>query len=215
MDLEPDWEQLRARMVAVQLRARDIVDENVLRGMGIVPRHRFVPDAVRLDAYDDRPLSLGHGSTISQPYVVAYTLQVARVRPGHRVLDIGSGCGYQAAVAAAMGATVIGVEIVEELALRSRAILAELGYGTVTIEVGDGRHGWPQAAPYDAIVVGAAPREVPAALVEQLAEGGTLVLPVGERWGQHIRIVTRTASGVREEVGIPVRFVPLVGDDAL
>jgi protein-L-isoaspartate(D-aspartate) O-methyltransferase len=154
MDLEPDWERLRARMVEEQLQARDIVDEAVLGAMRVVPRHRFVPEVVMIDAYDDRPLPLGHGSTISQPYIVAYTLQAASIRRGHRVLDVGSGCGYQAAVAAEIGATVVGVEIVEELATRSQAILAELGYDDVVIEVGDGRHGWPQRAPYDAIIEG-------------------------------------------------------------
>lgn len=215
MDLEHDWDRLRARMVEEQLRSRDITDEAVLAAMSVVPRHRFVPEAVMLEAYDDRPLPLGHSSTISQPYIVAYTLQAARVRRGHRVLDVGSGCGYQAAVAAELGAFVVGVEIVRELAERSRTILDELGYRTVAIEVGDGRLGWPRSAPYDAIVVGAAPRKVPEALMEQLAEGGTLVLPVGERWGQDIRIITRTASGLREQHGLPVRFVPLLGDDAL
>lgn len=215
MDLEPDWESLRARMVEDQLRGRDITDEAVLRAMATVPRHRFVPEALVRESYDDRPLSLGYGSTISQPYIVAYTLQAARVRAGHRVLDIGSGCGYQAAVAAEIGATVVGIEIVPELATRSRQVLAELGYDGVAIEVGDGHLGFPQGAPYDAIVVGAAPRKVPAPLVEQLAEGGTLVIPVGERWGQSIRIVTRTGSGTVETLGIPVRFVPLIGDDEL
>ena len=215
MEAEPDWAALRAAMVEEQLAGRDIVDPAVLDAMRVVPRHRFVDPDLRRAAYADRPLTIGHGATISQPYIVAHMLAKAGVRPGHRVLDIGSGCGYQAAVAAEIGATVFGIEIVPELVARSQAVLAELGYGNVTIRQGDGRRGWPEHAPFDAILVGAAPHRVPAALVEQLAPDGTLVLPVGQRYRQDIRIVRRTKDGFAEEVGIPVRFVPLVGDDAL
>jgi protein-L-isoaspartate(D-aspartate) O-methyltransferase len=215
MDVELDWAGQRAAMVEEQLAGRDIVDAHVLDAMRVVPRHRFVAAKMRSAAYADRPLTIGHGATISQPYIVAHMIALAGVRSGHRVLDVGSGCGYQAAVAAQIGATVFGIEIVPELVEQSRVVLAELGYDKVVIRQGDGHRGWPEHAPYDAILVGAAPERVPSALVDQLAPGGTLVLPVGQRYRQDIRIVRRTAEGIREEVGIPVRFVPLVDDDAV
>jgi protein-L-isoaspartate(D-aspartate) O-methyltransferase len=195
-----------------QLRARDIVDERVLAAMAAVPRHEFVPpDQVDL-AYDDRPLGIGWGATISQPYIVALMTQLARVKQGDRVLDVGTGSGYQAAVLAQMGAKVFGIEIVEPLAQQAQARLSRLGYAADVVH-GDGWKGRPEHAPYDAIVVAAAPEEIPAALKDQLRVGGRLVVPVGPAWGmQRLLVVTRTADGFEEEIVAPVAFVPLVQD---
>jgi protein-L-isoaspartate(D-aspartate) O-methyltransferase len=202
----------RAAMVVEQLRARDIVDPRVLAAMASVARHRFVPPEVAAFAYDDRPLAIGYGATISQPYVVALIAQLAQAHLGDRVLDVGTGSGYQAAVLARIGATVFGIERVPELAEQSSQRLRELGFA-IDVVCGDGWAGRPEQAPFDAIVVAAAATEVPAALVDQLAPGGRLVLPVGERWYQRLRIVTRTARGTDERDVASVSFVPLVRND--
>lgn len=200
----------RERMVETQLEARDIDDPRVLAAMRSVPRHEFVPPELAHAAYEDGPLPIGHDVTISQPYIVALMTELARVQPGERVLDVGTGSGYQAAVLAAMGAEVYGIEIIEPLATAAGQRLARLGYAA-TIRAGDGWGGWPEHAPFDAIVLAAAPAEVPAALTEQLAVGGRLVLPVGGRFHQQLVVITRTAQGLRQESVIPVAFVPMTG----
>ncbi|MEM9459421.1 MAG: protein-L-isoaspartate(D-aspartate) O-methyltransferase [Myxococcota bacterium] len=201
----------RDDMVQTQLLARDIRDPRVLAAMGEVPRHAFVSDAAQSVAYRDGPLPIGHGVTISQPYIVALMTQRAQVQRGSRVLDVGTGSGYQAAVLAALGAEVYGIEIIEPLAEAAIERLARLGY-PATIQAGDGYRGWPEHAPFDAIILAAAPHAVPPPLVEQLAVGGRLVLPVGERGRQVLMVVTRTSAGSERERVIPVAFVPMTGE---
>lgn len=201
----------RARMVHKQIEARGIRDPRVLEAMRTVPRHRFVPLSERAHAYEDRPLPIGRGQTISQPYIVALMTELAEVQPGDDVLEVGTGSGYQAAVVAQMGARVYSIEIVEPLAKRAQKLLDELGYGRrVDVRAGDGYGGWPEHAPFDAILVTAAPPKVPEPLKRQLAVGGRLVIPVGEHFQSLLRI-TRTKEGFREESVIPVRFVPMTG----
>lgn len=202
---------LRAAMVREQIAGRGVADPRVLAALERVPRHRFVPADLRASAYDDTPLPIGHGATISQPYVVGVMSELAAVRPGDRVLEVGVGSGYQSAVLAELGAEVFGIEVVPELATTARATLEALGYGPrVEVRAGDGAAGWPERAPFQAIVVAAAPRAVPPALREQLAEGGRLVIPVGG-WEQELMVITRRGEGFDERAVLPVRFVPLVG----
>jgi len=201
---------LRHNMVRRQVAARGVRDTAVLRVMGEVPRHLFVPEARPALAYGDHPLPISHGQTISQPYIVAFMAEAAEVDPTDRVLEIGTGSGYGAAVLAGLAAEVYTIEIVPELAERARLALERTGYGNVQVLAGNGWLGWPEHAPFDAIVVTAAPPEVPPALVEQLAEGGVMVVPVGDVV-QDLRILRKTPRGVVEEASIPVRFVPMVG----
>jgi protein-L-isoaspartate(D-aspartate) O-methyltransferase len=205
-----DWERQRARMVEEQLRARDIGSPRVLAAMATVPRHRFVPDALRARAYDDSPLPIGLGQTISQPYIVAFMTQALEVSPGQRVLEIGTGSGYQAAVLAELGAEVYSIEVLPALADRARRLLATLGYGRVQVRTGNGYLGWPEEAPFDRIIVTAAPPEVPPALVDQLKLGGIMVVPVGTTQ-QALLVVARTPRGVETVRTLPVRFVPMIG----
>ena len=198
-------------MVERQLRDRGIADEAVLAAIAAVPRHRFVPAELAPDAYDDRPLPIGYSQTISQPYVVAFMTEAAALRPESRVLEIGTGSGYQAAVLAEIANRVYTIEIVPELAERSGALLADLGYDNIEARDGDGYRGWPDEAPFDAIVVTAAPNHVPPTLVEQLAVGARLVIPVGNFF-QDILIVTKTETGTTTESVLPVRFVPMTGE---
>ncbi len=201
----------RERMVAEQVEARGVADPDVLRALRAVPRHAFVPAESRARAYADHPLPIGEGQTISQPYIVALMTELAQVRPGHRVLEVGTGSGYQAAVLAEMGAEVWTIEIVEPLGRRAAADLARAGYGRVRTKVGDGYAGWPEAAPFDAIVVTAAPPRVPAPLLEQLKPGGRLVVPEG-RTEQELVVYTKDDAGrVRRAVVVSVRFVPMTG----
>ena len=199
----------RARMVDEQIRARGVTDAAVLAAMRRVPRHLFVPETVRQSAYEDRPLPIGLDQTISQPYIVAYMTEALRVQPSHVVLEIGTGSGYQAAVLSGLVKEVLSIEIVPELAERARTALSETGYANVQVRTGNGYLGWPERAPFDRVIVTAAPPEVPRALVDQLAVGGRMVVPVGTTL-QEIIILTRTPTGVREERTIPVRFVPMV-----
>jgi protein-L-isoaspartate(D-aspartate) O-methyltransferase len=201
----------RAEMVAEQIAARGVVDGAVLAAMRKVPRHEFVPSNVAKMAYDDRPLPIGWGQTISQPYIVALMSELAALRPGARVLEVGTGSGYQAAVLSELGAKVYTIEIVSPLADKAAATLTRLGYGSVHARTGDGYGGWPEAAPFDAILVTAAPRSVPLPLKQQLKIGGRLVLPVGT-YDQELRVITRTAQGWDERGVIPVLFVPMTGE---
>ena len=198
-------------MVERQILARGISAPTVLEALDAVPRHRFVPEALSSRAYDDTPLPIGYDQTISQPYVVAYMTEAAALTPAAKVLEIGTGSGYQAAVLAEIASRVYTIEIVPELAERSRTLLADLGYDNVEVRTGDGYRGWPEEAPFDAIVVTAAPDHVPPALVEQLAVGARMVIPVG-RFIQEILIVTKTVDGAVTEAVLPVRFVPMTGE---
>ncbi len=189
----------------------DRLDPAVLAALGKVPRERFVPEALRGLAYADRPLPIGQGQTISQPYIVAIMSHLIGIRPGDRVYELGTGSGYQAAVLAELGAEVYSVEIVPELAQRAAARLAELGYGRVRVRAGDGYLGWPEAAPFAAVIVTAAAPEVPQALVDQLAIGGRLVMPLGGAGEDQVLVVlTKGADGALERRDVlPVRFVPI------
>ncbi len=202
----------RREMVDDQLRSRDITDPKVLAAMGRVPRHLFVPDNLQDDAYEDHPLPIGHGQTISQPYIVALMTQLAGPKPESRTLDIGTGCGYQAAVLAELCKEVYSIEIVEPLAEEARKRLERLGYKNVTVRAGDGYRGWPEKAPFDVIVVAAAPEHVPKPLIEQLAPGGRLVIPVGGFF-QELMIIEKKEDGSVERKSVaPVRFVPMTGE---
>jgi protein-L-isoaspartate(D-aspartate) O-methyltransferase len=203
--------EARERMVREQIAARGVKDERVLAALTRVPRHELVPAELRESAYEDRPLPIGLGQTISQPYVVAYMTEVLRLTGSERVLEVGTGSGYQAAVLAELAKEVYTIEIVPELAERARADLARLGYRNVQVRLGDGYRGWPEHAPFDAIIVTAAPGHVPQPLVDQLAVGGRMVLPVGS-WEQELLLVERDAQGVHRERLIDVRFVPMRGE---
>lgn len=192
--------------------AGDVDAPRVLAALKHVPRHRFVPQGVRGKAYADTPLPIGHQQTISQPYIVGFMSQAADVQPGEKVLEIGTGSGYQAAVLAELGAKVFTVEIVEPLAQRAQATLQELGYKDVKVRHGDGYAGWPERAPFDAIVVTAAPPQLPEPLVTQLAEGGRLVVPVGPaREVQQLEVYAKRDGSLTLRSTTPVRFVPMTG----
>jgi protein-L-isoaspartate(D-aspartate) O-methyltransferase len=194
-----------------RLRRGGIMDERVLAAIGSVPRELFVPEELRSRAYADSALPIGHGATISQPTMVARMCEELRLTGGERVLDVGTGSGYQAAVLAELAAEVVGIERVPELAEQARAALAAAGYPDVEVHVGDGTLGLPERAPFDAIVVAAAAPRPPAALVAQLGPAGRLVVPVGSRRDQRLEVVIRTESGSEVVRSVPCRFVPLVG----
>jgi protein-L-isoaspartate(D-aspartate) O-methyltransferase len=202
----------RTRMVEETIAARGVRDSLVLHAMNIVPRHLFVPPALRADAYADHPLPIGEDQTISQPYIVALMTELLDLRPGEKVLEIGTGSGYQAAVLAAITPHVYSIEILPGLARSATERLARLGYASVQVRAGDGYRGWPEAAPFDAIIVTAAPDHVPEPLVAELAPGGRLVIPVGDFY-QELKLITRDLDGrVSEKAVIPVRFVPMTGE---
>jgi protein-L-isoaspartate(D-aspartate) O-methyltransferase len=207
----PNWEDLRERMVRQQIETRGVKDPAVLAAMRAVPRHRFVPADYREAAYQDSPLPIGEGQTISQPYIVALMSELLEVEAGESVLEIGTGSGYQAAVLAAMGVEVYTVEIRDSLCERARATLAELGYDSVHVRCGDGYRGWPEEAPFDGVIVTAAPERIPEPLVDQLAVGGRMVIPLGDFY-QQLMVIKKTADGVEERSVIPVRFVPMTGE---
>lgn len=206
----------RDEMVRRQLVGRDITDRRVLAAMRAVPRHRFVPPDQAARAYDDTSLPIGHAVTISQPYIVALMTQLAQVEAGETVLEVGTGSGYQAAVLAELGAEVYTIERIDELARRATATLRGLGYAEVEVRYGDGFAGWPEHAPFDAIVLTAAPAKVPETLTEQLAIGGRLVGPVGRDVGwQQLVVIERTEQGLTRERVLDVAFVPMLpGTDA-
>jgi protein-L-isoaspartate(D-aspartate) O-methyltransferase len=206
----------RQTMVARQLQRRDITDSRVLIAMGKVPRHRFVPEALVSQAYGDHPLPIGSGQTISQPYIVALMTQWAEVHPGDQVLEVGTGSGYQAAVLAELTDRVFSIELLPELTHQAAARLKDLGYSRVRVRSGDGYQGWPEEAPFDAILVTAAAPRVPPALETQLKEGGRLVIPVEAPYGGQTLLRFRKVQGkLVEEASLPVRFVPLVSPPAL
>jgi protein-L-isoaspartate(D-aspartate) O-methyltransferase len=200
----------RRLMVRTQLAARDIADTSVLQTMAEIPRHEFVPPNLKDMAYQDRPLPIGEGQTISQPYIVAYMTQALDLQAGDRVLEIGTGSGYQAAVLARLVEHVYTIEIIPSLGDSARQLLQRQGHDNVTVRVGDGYVGWPSEAPFDAIMVTAAPDHVPPALVDQLAEGGRLVLPVGDHYQELLRLTKREGE-IHTESLLPVRFVPMTG----
>jgi len=203
----------RLRMVREQIEARGVREPRVLAAMRRVPRHEFVPARWRASAYEDHPLPIGDGQTISQPYIVAVMTELAALDERARVLEVGTGSGYQAAVLAEVAGEVYTIEIVASLATTAARTLARLGYGAVHVRHGDGYLGWPSAAPFDAILVTAAAPEVPPRLLEQLKEGGRLVIPVGAA-SQELQVHRRTASGVEVRRVFPVQFVPMTGGAA-
>jgi protein-L-isoaspartate(D-aspartate) O-methyltransferase len=198
----------RERMVETQIVSRGILDPLVLAAMRTVPRHRFVPASELGRAYEDGPLAIGRGQTISQPYIVAAMTELARPSPTARALEIGTGCGYQTAVLAECFREVWSIELEPELSARAAAALSELGYRNIHVRCGDGALGWPEEAPFDAIVVTAAPERIPPALPAQLAEGGRLVIPLGAM-SQELWVVTRVGGGFERRAVMSVRFVPL------
>lgn len=208
-DVDGAWQRARQRMVEQDIAARGISNPAVLAAMGRVPRHLFVPETLRKRAYEDRPLPIGLSQTISQPFIVAYMTEALRVARDHTVLEIGTGSGYQAAVLAELVREVLTIEIVPELAERARQTLTEIGYKNVQVRTGNGYLGWPERAPFQRIIVTAAPEKIPQALLDQLAVGGIMVVPVG-RDSQQMTIVTKTAKGVTETQTMRVLFVPMV-----
>jgi protein-L-isoaspartate(D-aspartate) O-methyltransferase len=209
---ETHWAKLRNEMVTIQIAARGVRDQRVLAALRAVPRHLFVPSEVRADAYADRPLPIGEGQTISQPYIVGLMTELLEVKPGDRVLEIGTGSGYQAAVLDAMGCDVYTIEIRASLAQEAEKRLTSLGYKRVHVRTGDGYAGWPEVAPFAGIVVTAAPERIPQPLLNQLAIGGHMVIPVGAFY-QQLKVITRRGeTDFPERDVIPVRFVPMTGE---
>jgi len=208
---QPPISSARKAMVQQQLVARGISDPAVLQAMQEVPRERFVPESIRDAACDDRALPVGNGQTISQPYIVAYMTEKLQVRPGHRVLEIGTGTGYQTAILHRVGAEVYSIERIAHLHESARQRLADLGFGPVHLRCGDGTLGWPEHAPYDRIIVTAGAPETPASLVEQLAEAGRIVIPIGRRDYQVLVCVEKREGRTVETTLVPCRFVGLIG----
>ena len=205
-----DPARAREEMVAAQIEARGVRDSRTLAALRKVPRHLFVPPDLAGEAYGDGPLPIGHGQTISQPYIVAFMTEALGLRGGETVLEVGTGSGYQAAVLAEIAARVFTIEIVAPLAEEARERLARLGYGNVEVRAGDGYQGWAEKAPFDAVIVTAASPRVPEPLEQQLKDGGRLVIPVGEEY-QELIVVTRRGTTYVESRVLPVRFVPMTG----
>ena len=206
-----DYKAMREKMVETQIKARGVKDSRVLSALLKVERHRFVPEKYLDSAYSDQPLPIGEGQTISQPYIVALMTELLELKGNEKVLEIGTGSGYQAAILAELAKEVYSVEIVEPLASMAKKRLSELGYQNVTVKAGDGYLGWPEAAPFDGIIVTAAPDHIPKPLIEQLKEGGRMVVPVGTHTQELIKIVKRSGKMETTNV-IPVVFVPMTGE---
>lgn len=211
--VEDPFAAARKRMVRGQLAAPDraITNARVLKVMGRVPRHEFVPERYRSKAYEDTPLPIGYEQTISQPYIVAFMTEQLDPKPTDRVLEIGTGSGYQAAVLAELVAEVYSIEIVEPLARRAQTDLQRLGYKNIHVRAGDGYQGWPEAAPFDAIIVTCAPEKVPPPLVEQLTDGGRMIIPVGPSGIQELVLLRKQGGRLEKQATLPVRFVPMTG----
>jgi protein-L-isoaspartate(D-aspartate) O-methyltransferase len=205
-----DWKSQRKRMVDQQIRSRGVKDAAVLAAMERVERHAFVPEQYRSESYADHPLPIGYDQTISQPYIVAYMTEALALKKGQKALEVGTGSGYQAAVLGQMGVEVYTIEIVEPLGKRAAEQLAQLGYKNVHVRVGDGYDGWPEHAPFDGVIVTAAPASIPQPLVDQLAEGGRMVIPVG-RWVQDLKVMIKRGGKLKLIETLPVRFVPMTG----
>jgi protein-L-isoaspartate(D-aspartate) O-methyltransferase len=211
---EAAFANARVSMVREQIMARGVTEARVLAAMSRVPRHEFVPASLRARAYEDGPLPIGHGQTISQPYVVAFMTEALAPQPTDRVLEIGTGSGYQAAVLAGLVVEVYSIELVAPLAQRAEADLRRLGFANVHVRAGNGYLGWPEAAPFDAIIVTCAPEAVPQALVDQLKVGGRMIVPVGSQAGaQELYLLKKGRAGLETRAVLPVRFVPMVKGD--
>jgi protein-L-isoaspartate(D-aspartate) O-methyltransferase len=206
-----NYDERREQMVASQIKDRGIYSRSVLRAMRMVPRHEFVPTHLRKLAYEDRPLPIGHSQTISQPYIVAYMSEALKVEAGDKILEIGTGSGYQAAILAQMGLQVFTIEIIPELEAKARENLLRTGYQKVSVRCGDGYKGWPEEAPFDAIILTAAPEAIPPKLIEQLKPGGIMILPVGPVHRlQYLKRIVKKEEGYTQSTLLPVRFVPMV-----
>ncbi len=207
----------RNRMVSEQLKpkGRGISHPRILAAMAKTPRHEFVPPAYRAEAYEDHPLPIGHGQTISQPFIVAFMTEQLNPQPTDRVLEIGTGSGYQAAVLSELAAMVYTIEIIEPLARQAEGTLNRLGYKNVKVKAGDGHQGWPEYAPFDAIIVTCAPDKIPQPLIDQLKDGGKLIIPVGEIQDQSLYLLEKHGHQVTRRAVLPVRFVPMTGKASL
>ncbi len=206
---QTDYKSQRANMVAYQLKNRDITDKATLNAMMSVPRHQFVPDHLKKLAYEDGPIPIGEGQTISQPYIVAFMTQSLDLKPHYKVLEIGTGSGYQAAVLAEIADAVFTIEIVKKLGLAAKNRLKKIGYTNIEVKIGDGYHGWPEEGPFDAIIVTAGAESVPAALLEQLKEGGQLIIPLGPPNSvRQLVLATKKNGKVKTKNLMAVRFVP-------
>jgi protein-L-isoaspartate(D-aspartate) O-methyltransferase len=201
---------MKEEMVETQIRARGIKDEVVLNAMRKVDRHEFVPEEIRHQAYSDRPLPIGEGQTISQPYIVALMTELLELRRGDRVLEVGTGSGYQAAILAELAYYVYTIEIIESLALSAERLLGKLGYTNIDVKIGDGYIGWEKCAPFDAIMVTAAPTHIPQPLLDQLKEGGRLVIPIGDYY-QDLKKISKIKGHIKSQDVTPVVFVPMTG----
>jgi protein-L-isoaspartate(D-aspartate) O-methyltransferase len=201
----------REEMVSRQIEARGVRDPDVLKAMKTVPRHHFVPTKYKDNAHGDYPLPIGNGQTISQPYIVAFMTAALNVKPKDRILEIGTGSGYQAAVLAELGCEVYSIEIIRSLGKKAKEILRRLGYGNIHLKIGDGHKGWPENAPFDAVIVTCAPEKIPRPLVQQLKEGGRIIIPVGESGGiQDLVLAVKKGDRLVSRSILPVRFVPMV-----
>lgn len=211
---EKHFAEARKRMVEEQLASwtRGIKNKRVLDAMSKVPRHEFVPDDVKNQAYEDYPLPIGYGQTISQPYIVAFMTEQLDPQPNHKVLEIGTGSGYQAAVLSLLAAEVYSIEIIEPLAKRAEETCKRLGYTNVFIKAGDGYKGWKEKAPFDSIIVTCAPERIPEPLIEQLKDGGKMIIPVGPIWDQSLYLLTKSGKEIKKQAVLPVRFVPMTGE---
>jgi protein-L-isoaspartate(D-aspartate) O-methyltransferase len=209
---EEKWTNEREKMVSTQIEARGVRDQRVLQAMRQVKRHIFVPDNMKDRSYTDNPLPIGQGQTISQPYIVAFMTEALETKEEHKILEIGTGCGYQSSVIASIVKEVYTVEIIEELYRNSSELLIKAGYLNVKCKCGDGYEGWPEYAPFDGIIITAAPPKIPLNLFDQLKTGGKMIVPVGSGWHQELKSITKKPEGLYTEFLLDVRFVPMIGE---
>jgi protein-L-isoaspartate(D-aspartate) O-methyltransferase len=210
---QDNFKQKRMNMVSTQLIARGISDKKVLQAMKTVERHLFVPPDLAGRAYDDGPLGIGYGQTISQPYIVAFMTEILGLDSTDRVLEVGTGSGYQAAVLAEICQSVYTIEVIPQLATKAKNLLTVLGYDNIFVKIGDGYQGWPEFAPFDAIIVTCAPTHIPAPLQEQLKEGGRMIIPIGERYVQQLVLLEKKGGKIKQKNVLPVLFVPMVDEN--